>query len=314
VGSATDGLAEGLFDLGSIMNQGETMDLGLIYARLALFLKPNFPSAEMLVADILEAQRRPAEALAINEKIDRGSVYGWSARVRTAADLEALGRTDEAIAELKTMAAERPDRPQPLIQLGDLLRAKSRYPEAVEAYDGAAARLDADAAKVWNFYYSRGVALERAGDWRRAEQDLKKALELQPDQPLILNYLGYSWVDKGENLTEALQMIERAVQLRPNDGYIVDSLGWAHYRLGDYAKATEYLERAIELRPQDPTINDHLGDSYWRNGRTSEARSQWRRALLFGPEANEVKAIENKLDKGLEKPASAGSSPTSGGG
>jgi tetratricopeptide (TPR) repeat protein len=314
VASAQEGLAEALFDLGSVMNQGETMDLGLIYARLALFLKPGFPGAAMLVADILDAQRRPAEALAINEKIDRNSPYGWSARARTVADLEALGRTDDAIAELRAMAAERPEKPQPLIQLGDLLRSKSRFAEAVEAYDAAASRLEADAPRLWNFHYSRGVALERSGDWTRAEVDLKKALELQPEQPLILNYLGYSWVDKGQNLTEALKMIERAVALRPNDGYIVDSLGWAHYRLGDYAKATEYLERAIELRPQDPTINDHLGDAYWRTGRLAEARSQWRRALQFGPEAHEVKAIETKIDKGLEKPAAVGSASTNGGG
>jgi tetratricopeptide (TPR) repeat protein len=314
VASASDGLAEALFDLGSIMNQGETVDLGLIYARIALYLKPDFPPAQMLVADILETQRRPAEALAINQRIERKSPYGWSARTRIVSDLEALGRTDEAIAELKAMAAQQPDRAQPLVQLGDLLRSKTRYKEAVEAYDAAASRLDADAPRLWSFHYSRGVALERAGEWGRAEGDLKKALELQPDQPLVLNYLGYSWVDKRQNLAEALKMIERAVQLRPNDGYIVDSLGWAHFRLGDFAKATEYLERAIELKPQDPTINDHLGDAYWRTGRTAEARSQWRRALLFKPEESEVKTIESKIDNGLGKPPTAGAAATSGGG
>jgi tetratricopeptide (TPR) repeat protein len=314
VASASDGLAEAFFDLGSIMNQGETMDLGLIYARLALFLKSDFPPAQMLVADILEAQHRPAEALAINERIDRKSPYGWSARTRIVSDLESLGRTDEAIAELKAMAAEQPDRAQALVQLGDLLRSKTRYKEAVEAYDAAASRFDAEAPRLWSFYYSRGVALERAGDWGRAEGDLKKALELQPEQPMILNYLGYSWVDKGENLTDALKMIERAVQLRPNDGYIVDSLGWAHYRLGDFTKATEYLERAIELKPQDPTINDHLGDAYWRTGRVAEARSQWRRALLFKPEESEVKTIESKIDNGLGAPGAPSSAAASGGG
>jgi tetratricopeptide (TPR) repeat protein len=313
VADAKDGLAEAFFDLGSIMSQGETTDLGLIYARLALHLRPDFPAAQMLVADILEIYRRPEEALAINRAIDPKSAYGWSARARIASDLDQLGRTDEAVAELKAMAAERPNRASPLVQLGDLLRAKSRYPEAIQSYDEAASRLGPDEQRLWNFYYSRGVALERDGKWERSETDLKRALELQPDQPLVLNYLGYSWVDKGRNLQDGLKMIERAVQLRPNDGYIVDSLGWAHYRLGDFAKATQYLERAIELRPQDPTINDHLGDVFWQTGRFNEARAQWRRALLFGPEANEVKAIETKLDRGLAKPAAVGGPTPSGG-
>ena len=148
-------------------------------------------------------------------------------------------------------------------------------------------------------FYSRGVAEERANDWARAEADLKKALALQPNQPLVLNYLGYSWIDKGENLGDALGMIKHAVDLRPNDGYIVDSLGWAYFHLHDFDHATEYLERAIELLPEDPTINDHLGDAYWRSGRLAEARYQWRRALQFQPENDEIQGIETKLDHGL---------------
>ena len=134
-------------------------------------------------------------------------------------------------------------------------------------------------------FYDRGVALERAGQWPRAEGDLLHALDLKADQPLVLNYLGYSWVDRGENLDRGLKMIEKAVELRPEDGYIVDSLGWAHYRLGEYEKAAEYLEKATELVPEDPTINDHLGDAYWQTGRLVEARYQWRRAVQFGPQS-----------------------------
>jgi Flp pilus assembly protein TadD len=152
-------------------------------------------------------------------------------------------------------------------------------------------------------FYDRGVALERAGQWDRAETDLKHALELKPEQPLVLNYLGYSWIDRGENLEEGLKMIEKAVELRPDDGYIVDSLGWAHYRMGDYAGAVEQLEKALELVPQDPTINDHLGDAYWQSGRLSEARYQWQRALQFGPQENEIQPIEEKLQSGLKTPA-----------
>jgi tetratricopeptide (TPR) repeat protein len=299
-----------------VLNQGETSDLALLYGRLALDLRPDFPLAQLLVAEILEAQRRPADALAVLRTIDRASSFGWSARLRAAADLDAIGKTDEAIGELRSMAADRPNRAQPLFELGDLLRSKSRFGEAVDAYDAAIARLPGGdiEPRQWTVLYSRAIALERSGQWARAEADLKRALELQPDQPLVLNYLGYSWIDRGEHLDEALKMVERAVQLRPNDGYIVDSLGWAHYRLGDYAKAAEVLERAVEMKPQDPTINDHLGDAYWQSGRQAEAKAQWRRALLFNPEAGEIKTIEAKLDRGLDKPAPAGPATAHGGG
>jgi Flp pilus assembly protein TadD len=158
----------------------------------------------------------------------------------------------------------------------------------------------------WALYYSRGIAYERSNQWSLAEADLEHALELKPDQPLVLNYLGYSWIDRGEKLHPGLKMIEKAVELSPDDGYIVDSLGWAHYRLGDYPSAVEYLEKALELVPEDPTINDHLGDAYWKSGRTTEARYQWRRALQFKPEKEDVKPIEAKLDGGLPKTTRAG--------
>lgn len=302
IASPADGAAEALFDLASVLEQTETADLSLIYGRLALGIKPDFPLAQLLVADILETQHRPAEALAIDQAIAPQSPYGWAARLRAASNLDALDRSDDAIAELRAMAAERPDRAEPLIQLGDLLRGKSRFGDAVSAYDGAIARLNPAEPRYWSVFYSRGVALERAGNWPRAEADLLHALELQPEQPLVLNYLGYSWIDKGAKLDEAMRMIKRAVELRPDDGYIVDSLGWAYYRTGNYGQAAQQLEHAVELRPEDPTINDHLGDAYWQTGRLAEARNQWRRALQFGPEADEVKTIEAKLDRGLAKP------------
>jgi tetratricopeptide (TPR) repeat protein len=303
IAGAIDGAAEALFDLASVLDQNETADLSLIYGRLALSLKPDFPLAQLLVADILEAEHRPDEALAIDQIIASPSPYRWASRLRGASNLDTLDRIDEAVAQLRAMAAERPDRADALIQLGDLLRSKNRFAEAVDAYDGAIARITKFEPRHWGVFYSRGVALERAGQWPRAEADLLHALELQPEQPLVLNYLGYSWVDKGLKLKEATHMIERAVELRPDDGYIVDSLGWAFYRLGNYAQAAQHLEHAVELHPQDPTINDHLGDAYWQTGRVAEARNQWRRALQLGPDAAEIKTISAKLDRGLTKPA-----------
>ena len=301
-----DGLAEAMFDLGSVMNQAETIDLSLLYVRFALNLRPQFGLAQLLLSDVLSAQNKPEESLAVLSEVKPNSLYYPSARLRSAINLDTLERTDEAIAQLKTMAAEQPQSVAVEVQLGDILRNKKRYVEAVTAYDDAMQRANAvGMPERWSLFYDRGVALERAGQWQRAEEDLKHALALKPEQPLVLNYLGYSWIDRGENLEEGLKMIEKAVELRPDDGYIVDSLGWAHYRMGDYAGAIEQLEKAVELVPQDPTINDHLGDAYWQSGRLSEARYQWQRALQFGPQENEVKPIEEKLQSGLKTPPPA---------
>ena len=205
------------------------------------------------------------------------------------------------------MAAKEPNWASAEIQLGDLLRGQKRFSEAADAYNEAIKRLKAAGLPArWTLYYSRGIAYERSGQWNLAEADLEHALELKPDQPLVLNYLGYSWIDRGEKLDRGLKMIEKAVALRPEDGYIVDSLGWAHYRLGDYPSAVEYLEKAVELVPEDPTINDHLGDAYWKSGRVTEARYQWRQALQFEPDKEDVKPIEAKLDRGLPATTRAG--------
>src|SRR5271157_5155746 len=314
IDSAEEGLAEALFDLASVVNQPETIDLALLYARSALQLRPHLTLAQLLLSDVLSAQNKPEESLAILAQIPPSSPYSWSARLRVAADLEMLDRTEEAIAQLKEMSAEAPTRAGANMQLGDLLRAKKRFNEAVDAYDEAIRRLQATGMpERWSLYYSRGIALERSGQWKPSEADLLHALELKPDQPLVLNYLGYSWIDRGENLERGLKMVEKAVELRPEDGYIVDSLGWAHYRLGNYPSAVQYLEKAIELVPEDPTINDHLGDAYWQSGRPTEARFQWRRALQFGPEASDIKPIEAKLDRGLISPAPGANGGANGG-
>ena len=298
--SASDGLAEAMFDLASVLNQAETIDLALLYDRFALGLRPQLPLAQLLLSDILSAQRKPEESLAVLKEIAPESPYYWSARLRAAINLDTLERTDEAISQLRTMAAENPSLIGALVSLGDILRNKKRFAEAVEAYDEAIRRTAAAGLpERWSLFYDRGVALERSGQWPRAEADLLRALELKPDQPMVLNYLGYSWIDRGENLERGMKMIEKAVELRPEDGYILDSLGWAHYRMGNYAAAVQHLEKAIELVPEDPTINDHLGDAYWRTGRLVEARYQWRRALQFGPQENDIKPIQAKIEHGL---------------
>ena len=305
VASPQDGAAQALFDLASLLNRSQTIDASLIYTRLALELQPHYGLAQLLAGEIREEQHRTADALALYRSIAPASPLYASGQLHAALALDALGRTDEAEHILKAMAAAAPKRPEALVALGDMRRSHRDFAAAVQAYDEALRRLGPAGQRNWEIYYSRGVALERSGQWPRAEADLKHALTLQPNQPLVLNYLGYSWIDRGENLTEALKMLQRAVALRPDDGFIVDSLGWAYFRLGDLPQASKLLERAITLVPEDATINDHLGDVYWRTGRLVEARYQWRRALQFGPDAGEAKTIEAKLDHGLAPVASA---------
>jgi Flp pilus assembly protein TadD len=264
----------------------------------------------MMVAGILEQQKRNADANKVYESIAPGSWFHWSARLRIAANLEAMEKFDEAEAILRAMAKERADRVDALNQLGGMLRTKERFAEAVAVYDDAMKRIGKVEQRHWTLFYARGIALERSKQWPRAEGDFLKALELQPEQPYVLNYLGYSWIDQGVNLDRGMEMIRKAVEQRPNDGYIVDSLGWAHYRLGNYDKATEHLERAVELRPHDPTINDHLGDAYWKVGRVNEARFQWKRAQGLKPDAELAAQIEKKLKEGL---TAAAPTPPKGG-
>ncbi len=299
VKSAADGLAQAVFDLAGVFRQQNAREMSLIFGRLALWLRPNFPPAQILVGDILEASERPAAANAVYEAIDRASPFSWSARLRLALNLDDLDQADAAMEHLREMAAERLVDPQPLITLGNILRTRESYAEAVESYDQAIDRIGSLEKRHWSLLYSRGMALERSKQWPRAEADFLKALEFEPEQPYVLNYLGYSWVDQGLHLDRAMQMIEKAVDLRPNDGYIVDSLGWAHYRLGNLQDAVRDLERAVELRPEDPIINDHLGDAYWRVGRKREAHFQWLRSRNLEPEPDLAATLEEKLKRGL---------------
>jgi len=304
VATAAEGAAEAVFGAAAALalSNNRNREPATIYLRLALYLQPKLAVARALLGELLEADRRWDDAITEYRAIDPSTQYGWDARIRIAALLDQTGKTDEAVAQLRLLIAERPSDWAAAVTLGDILRARERFPEAVVAYDQAAQRVGTIGERHWTMLYARGIALERAKQWERAEGDFQRALELKPDQPQVLNYLGYSWVEQGRNLDRALNMIEKAVQQRPSDGYIVDSLGWVHFRLGNFPEAVRYLERAVELRPGDPTINDHLGDAYWRVGRRLEARFQWRRALALKPDADLIPQIESKIDIGLDGP------------
>nr|WP_255542786.1 tetratricopeptide repeat protein [Azospirillum sp. INR13] len=224
---------------------------------------------------------------------------GWTARMREADSLARMNRNDDAIAVLKALSAERPERTDAVTRLGDIYRYAKRYDEAIPAYTTALERIGAPQERHWPLLYARAMSYEKTKQWPQAEADLQTALTLRPDEASLLNFLGYSWIDRGEHLDKARAMVERAVELRPRDGYIVDSLGWALYKLGDFEGAVAKLERAVELKPGDPTINDHLGDAYWRAGRRNEARFQWMRALRNADEDTDKAGIQAKLDEGL---------------
>ncbi len=299
LGNAVDGLAEAMFASASALGRSDGGELAELHLQLALFLRPDLDDARMLLGDIYEARQRWEQALAMYSKVSAASAYSESAQLRSAWCINELERPDDAVKILRHMAKADPKSPRALLTLADMHRQMERWPDAVKEYTAALERIPQPEARHWPVFFGRGVSHERTKNWDKAEADMLKALELQPDQPLVLNYLGYSWVDMNRNLERGTKMIERAVALRPNDGAIVDSLGWALYRQGRYDEAVVQLERAVELKGGDPVITDHLGDAYWRVGRREEARFQWRRALGLKPEQELALQVQRKLDQGL---------------
>lgn len=303
---AADGIAEGYIALASALRAQDSNDFAALMIRLALDLRPDMTTARILGAEIHSVRKQPEQALLLLNSVADSDPLGAVVRMRRAALTERVGKTDDAIRELQRAARDYPESPMPDTNLGDLLRSKQQYAEAIEAYDRAVARIRQPVQADWLIYYNRGVALERSNQWARAESDFHRALELSPDQPFVLNYLGYSWADMGRNLDQAMAMIEKAAIRRPNDGAILDSLGWVLFRQGAAAKAVRILERAVELEPEDPTITSHLGDVYWAVGRKIEAQYQWRRALTLNPPKEDVAKIEAKLISGPISPVVSG--------
>jgi Flp pilus assembly protein TadD len=291
-----------LFSVASSLSQEGNEIFAYVFGRMSLFLDAENGLALALVAQSLQAQERHEEAIEIYRTVPLTSPMGFASRLAMADAMNAFGRVDEAISYLEELAATYTDDYAPLAAIGNYLRAEERFAEAVEAYDRAFERIPEVAYEHWSLLYYRGIALERSGQWDRAEADFLKALEFEPEQPFVLNYLGYSWVEQGKNLDEARTMIETAVKQRPGDGFIVDSLGWVLYRLGQYEEAVPHLERAVELEPADPVINDHLGDALWQVGRRLEAQYQWQRASELEPDEELAARIADKLANGLTNP------------
>jgi Flp pilus assembly protein TadD len=309
VHNAKEGVAEALYGLGSAgSRQGDELP-ALVYLRLSLYLRPSSDLTAVTLASLFEQLRQGDQVIAAYQLVPMASPLKMGADIQIALELDGMGKADEATRRLTEIVAARPQDVEALSALAELQRSTKKYAEAAATYDKAIAAVGIPQRDNWTLFYFRGICYERSKQWPKAEADFKKALELNPDQPLVLNYLGYSWVDKGLNLEEAFKMLRRAVELRPNDGYIVDSLGWAHYKLGQYTEATETLEKAIDLKPADPVLNDHLGDAYWRVNRRTEAHFQWNHARDMGPDPEDLPAILKKIEVGLPDLATETATP-----
>ena len=279
--------------------------MGIIFLQFSLYLKPDAPLAYAALAEAYESAKKYELEMQALDQIKPNSPLWPNAQIQKAFALNSMERVDDSKLLLEDLTAKDPKDVRPLDALGNILRAHERYGEAREYYTRALKLIPKPSKENWTLFYSRGVCNERMKDWPAAEADFKEALALSPDESLVLNYLGYSWVDQGHNLKQAMDYIRKAVKLKPDDGYYVDSLGWAYYRLGNLPAAVENLERAVELKPDDPIINDHLGDAYWKVGRTLEAKYQWQQALTLKPEDEQVITLKQKIAGGLPESAGA---------
>ncbi|WP_246215915.1 tetratricopeptide repeat protein [Microvirga makkahensis] len=317
VANAQDGAAELLYGLGVVGNtQGDELT-AIIYLQLALDLKPEHPLALITLGDVYERLKQYEQANAIFDRVPKDSAVRTSADIAIGQNYEQMGRGEEAMAYLDKLMKERPDDVEVVMALGNVQRSRKKFAEAAETYSRAIELVGTPQRGHWILFFYRGTSYERAKQWDKAEADLKKALELVPDtlpagKAQVMNYLAYSWVDRNENIEEAFEMLTKAVELAPRDGMIIDSLGWAYYRMGRYEDAVRELEKAVELKAGDPTINDHLGDAYWKVGRKLEAKFQWDHAKASNPEPEDLVKILKKIDSGLEeepKPAAAETAP-----
>lgn len=279
--------------------QGKSNQAAVLYARIATYLAPHVSDTYFLLGNLLEQGGDSEAAAAAYNSVPLDSPMRQAADVRRIEVLRFGGRPDLAEELLRNRLRKRPKDKALLTGLADVLQLREAYAESIEFYDRALSASAAPREPDWRLHFARAISYESLGNWPEAEKDLKRALELSPDQPTVLNYLGYTWIDKGIHIQEAKGMIEKAAAARPDDGFITDSLGWVYYLSGDYERAVATLEKAVRLEPDDVTINDHLGDAYWRMNRRIEARFQWQHAIDSGAEGEELALLQKKMDQGL---------------
>jgi tetratricopeptide (TPR) repeat protein len=299
VRTPADGAAEALFGIAASLTDAQSAEVSILYLRMALYLRPDLGLAKVLLADRFESLRKFEDAIAIYHGIEPNSPYFRMSQIQAALDEQRMDKNDDAITDLKKLVATEPADSEAWMALGDTYRTFDKFAEAVDAYNHAEKAIAHPGKRDYPLFYARAMAKEKLKQLDESEADIQEALKLSPDQPELLNYLGYSWVDRRRNIPQALAMLEKARSLRPYDGYIVDSVGWAYYQLGRYDDAAKTLEAAVLLVPGDATINDHLGDALWRAGHHIDARFQWSHALTFSDSDTDKVAIERKLKSGL---------------
>lgn len=317
ISSPAQGVSEVLFSLAAAMNGDQSADAALMYAQLALALNPDEAVMRSLVGDIYTDMKISKAAIETFERVPANSPLRNYADTQIAANLQRDDKAKEAIEKLQAVAAKDPKNVDALVALGSLYRNGNDMQKAADVYTQALA-LQGDDNTKWQLYYYRGIANDRMKSYDNSEADFRKALSLSKDEPSVLNYLGYSMIDRGVKLDEAIAMVKKAVDLKPNDGYIVDSLGWAYYTMGEFDQAVNYLERAADLNAGDPIIAEHLGDAYWHVGRKQESQFQWQHAKDNHPETEDLVHIEDRLKNGLVetpkvKPADSGTTKPSSG-
>lgn len=301
VRTPVQGMAELFHTIAGLLQDDAPDAFTLLYAQASVFLWPENTPAVLMTARILENLDQYDQANAVYSQVSRDDPSFHAAELGRAQVLRDAGRSDAAIEVLEALTRSHPDLPQVFATKGDTLRQIERFEEASKAYDRALALYDDRNPAKWFVHYTRGITNHKLDIWPAAEADFRAALALNPDQPQVLNYLGYSLVERGEKMDEALGMIKTAADARPDNGAIVDSLGWVLFQMGQYDEAVVHLEQAASLEPVDPVINDHLGDAFWAVGREIEARFQWQRALSFDPEEDDAVRIRDKLARGLDR-------------
>ena len=295
-----EGMSELMLHAANDLMQGEPIPLALVFSRVAELARPDMVEARLLSARMLRLSKEYRGALASIQGLSPQGAFGIDVMLEQARNLQELNRGDEALGLLESAIVRYPQSRRARVELGEAYRRLERYEEAVDAFSSAIALVSEPRARDWFLYFLRGVGYEKLGRLAETEADLRRALALSPDEPNVLNYLGYLYLEQGRNLDEARQLISRAVELRPDDGFIIDSLGWAYFMSGQYEDAVRHLEQAVAVEPGDPTINEHLGDAYWQVGRTIEARFRWKAAMDSEPEAAQSRRLMSKLDVGLD--------------
>lgn len=302
VNNLHEGYSELFYTVATILMQDNVKSIATNFLQYALVFKEDFPLVHFMQAQIFESDKYFNGAADQLSRIKQDSPLYFQARLQRAWLFDEMDRSEDSLDALKELEREYPNNRQVLNSIAEFFRMHERFSEAIPAYTKVINTIDKETERDWLVYYTRGIVFDQEKRWPDAENDFKKALQLRPEQPMVLNYLAYSWVDQGVNYDIAKKMLVRAVELRPNDGYIVDSLGWALYKMGDEEEAVEVLERAAQLQTQDWAINDHLGDAYWTVGRKNEARFQWRHALSLSPDEDKIEGIRSKIKNGYEKP------------